>query len=238
MIQLNLLPDVKMAYVKANRLRRLVITVSILVTIACIAIFVLFLVYNVYQKHHISRLTSQISSSTNELEGKKDINQVLTVQKQLSTLNTLNSTKINAGIFFSTYLDELIPANASISNLSIDYNADTVSIQGAADSLTTVDTLVDTLKFTTYKSTSVPTATAAFSEVLLSSFGLDTDPGVAANQQAGYTVTFSFDPSIFASSSNPTLQVPNKVTTRSDLAQPTDLFVTSPTTDKTTTGSK
>jgi Tfp pilus assembly protein PilN len=230
MIQLNLLPDVKMSYVKANRLRRLVISVSFIATAVCIFILFLFFAYNLTQKKRIDSLTNQITSSTNQLEGKKDIDQVLTVQKQLSSLNTIDSTRTDAGILFNTYLNELLPADASVSNIVVTYSENGITLQGSADSLATVDTFVDTLKFTTYTTKTQKQPLKAFSNVVLTSFGLNTQAAgatVVPNQEASYGLTFDYDPNIFSGTKSPKLKIPSLVTTRSELAQPTDLFVSS-----------
>ena len=54
MIQLNLLPDVKLEYIKAQHLRRLVLSVSVLVTLAAVVILMLLLVFDLAQKKNLS----------------------------------------------------------------------------------------------------------------------------------------------------------------------------------------
>jgi len=117
------------------------------------------------------------------------------------------------------FVNQLTPATATISSLNVSFTADTGSIQGNADSLSTINTFVDTLKFTTY-TTGSSKGTNAFSNVVLSTFAVTTTPpGVS------YTISFSYDPLIFNEANPATLSVPNIITTRSITQQPTDLFL-------------
>jgi hypothetical protein len=121
------------------------------------------------------------------------------------------------------FINQLTPAAATISSLNLNFAGvavDTASIEGNADSLSTINTFVDTLKFTNYTAGSSKSSANAFSNVVLSSFAVTTTPpGVS------YTITFSFDPLIFDETNQATLSVPNIITTRSITQQPTDLFL-------------
>lgn len=223
MIQLNLLPDVKLEYIKAEQTRRVVTVIAVLVTIASIAILVLMLGYDVYQKHSLSRLNTEINSEVATLNQKPDITKILTVQNQLESLTALHASKPAANRLFDTYLDEITPENVSLTDLNIDFTQDTAIFTGTADSLSTVNKYVDTLKFTKYTSDQVPSPTNAFSNVVLSSFGVNptaTDASSAAN----FVINLSFDKNIFDITQKVNLTVPNLITTRSALAQPGDLF--------------
>ncbi len=91
-------------------------------------------------------------------------------------------------------------------------------ISGSADTVHTVNTYVDTLKFTTYTPVNSSKAPAknAFSQVVLA-FG-------KTSQTTTYTITASFDPAIFNQASDVTLTVPQITTTRSAIDQPLDIF--------------
>jgi Tfp pilus assembly protein PilN len=230
MIQLNLLPDVKLEYIKAQRSRRLVFGVSILVTAASVALLLLLLSVDGLQKKHLNDLSNDISSESSQLQKKPNINKILTVQNQLQSLTALHAGKPAASRLFD-YLNELTPANVNITDLKIDFTQQTANITGTADTLSNVNKYVDTLKFTTYTSGGDSTKTAAFSNIVLSTFSLNTgsqDPTQAAN----YTIDLSYDQNIFDITQNIKLVVPNLVTTRSQLDQPTDLFKAPPATNK------
>ncbi len=222
MIELNLLPDVKLEYLKAQRVRRLVLSVSIIVSLAAIVLLVLLLGYDGLQKKHLSDLNGNIASETGKLQGEPNINQILTVQNQLESLTSLHNDKPAASRLFN-YLNEVTPATVSINDFSIDFTQQTITLTGAANTLSSINQYVDTLKYTQYTSGSSKTSGMAFSNVVLSSFGITsgaTDP----SQAASYTITLSYDKDIFDITQNIKLTVPSEVVTRSGTQQPTDLF--------------
>lgn len=216
MIQLNLLPDVKLQYLKVRRTQRLVVSISILLIITSLFIFVLLIgTVDVFQKKNLSDLNHDISTYKSQLQNTPNLNKILTVQNQLQVLTSLHDQKPAATRLFG-FLQQLTPSDASISQFNIDYTQNTVSITGNAGSLDTVNAFTDTLKFTTYKK-SDGTSANAFTSVVLSQF-------TRTSSGATYTITANFDPTIFNSATNVSLTVPNIISTRSIIEQPTDLF--------------
>src|SRR6185503_20623013 len=89
------------------------------------------------------------------------------------------------------YMPKLTPAAATISSITLDFSANTVSINGIADSQATINTFIDTLKFAVYQANGDDSQHLAFSNVTLGSFGIT--PG-----KANYTISATFDPALFA----------------------------------------
>ncbi len=230
MIQFNLLPDIKQQYLKAQRQKHLVIFVSTVIVIVSLSVFIiLLLVVGVWQKKSMSDLNGDIKKYNNQLSSTKDLDKILTVQNQLKALTPLHDKKPDAARLF-TYLGQVTPVKASISKFDINYEDNTISINGTADSLATVNTFVDTLKFTEYTVTDGegkdPNSKSAFSKVVLANFG-------RSDKTTTYTLTAEFDPIIFSELSEVELTVPQKTTTRSATQQPTDLFTQDPATTNT-----
>ena len=223
MTQLNLLPDVKLEYLKAQRIRRLAIAVSILVSAAAIVLLVLLLSAELYQKHTLNDLNNDVTTKTSQLQNEPHINNVLTVQNQLNSINTLHNNEPATTKLFD-YLNELTPTTVNISDLSIDFNGHTISITGAANSISNINQFVDTLKFTNYSLGKGTANAPAFSDVVLSSFG-ESSQADAGTPAASYSIAASFDPTIFNVTKNVSLIVPSQVTTRSSLENPGPLFV-------------
>jgi len=224
MIQFNLLPDIKMAYLKAQRQKHLVVVICTLAIIASIVV-VLLLVSTVYflQKKNINDLTKDIKNTGTQLTNTQDLTKILTVQNQLKSIEGLHDKKAVASRLF-TYLSQVTPTAATIDKLQVSFAQNTMSISGTADNLTTVNKFTDTLKFTTYANkTTSATGKPAFSNVVLSAFNRD-------SKTATYTITLSFDPTIFSESADVTLTVPNITSTRSTVEQPSSLFQKSTTT--------
>lgn len=244
MIQFNLLPDVKLEYIKARTQRRLVMGISVIAVGVSVGLLILVFTVGAFQKKHLSDLNDDITSESNELKQKPHINKILTVQNQLQSLTGLHAAKPSASRLFG-YLNELTPANTGITSFNIDFNEHTIKIEGTADALSTVNKYADTLKFTTYKlqgedgsedsassSSDKSQGTKAFSNVVLSSFGVGKGEGTAnaAASKATFNLTLSYDPVIFDTTKNVNLVIPQLVTTRSQVLQPTDLFTESPVT--------
>lgn len=218
MIQFNLLPDIKQQYMKAQRQKHMVVFISTLGMIIAVAIFViLLLVTQLWQKKSISDLNGDIKKYSSELSSTDDFNKILTVQNQLNSLPALHDKKAVASRL-SGYMTQLTPAKANVSKLDVDFAQNTISISGSADSLATVNTYVDTLKFTTFAAEGDNTKKDhAFSSVVLAAFGKNSGATT-------YTITASFDPIIFSSEQEVTLTVPQITSSRSATEQPTDLF--------------
>lgn len=200
MIQFNLLPDVKLEYVKTQRTKHLLMLVSVVASIASVAILLVsVLTVDVVQKKSLSDEDNDVTRYSMQLKSVSNLNKILTVQNQLSTLTALHEQKPVVSRLFN-YIAQVTPNQASLNELNIDYTANTITIGGTAPSLDAVSTYTDTLKATTY-SVNGTGKTNAFTSVVLGSFG--------QNQGgATFTITCSFDPTIFNTDDNVTLSVP------------------------------
>lgn len=230
MTQFNLLPDIKLQYLKAQRQRKIVTLVSIVVSVVAILWTISFYTLTYLQKVEINSLANNIQSQGLNVSNDKNLNRILTIDNQISTLNTLHSQE-PATSYLETYLYQLIPLKANISNLNVTFSSgdsnssnntsDTMTITGNANSLATINQLVDSLEFATYSVKGTAGSQKAFSGVVLSSFGID-QTGVS------YTINFNFNPELFNITDTVKLNVPSKVSTRSELDQPTILFKPNP----------
>ena len=221
MIQFNLLPDVKLDYIKAQRSRRFVLSTSIIVSLAAVALLVLLLTVDGLQKKHLSDLNHDIASETTTLQKKPNLNKILTVQNQLESLTALHNAKPAASQLFN-YLNVVTPATVSITTLNVDFTQDAINITGTADTISSINKYVDTLKLTTYSSETITAPTSAFNNVVLSSFGASTTK--SSNQAASYSIAMGYDKNIFDNTQTIKLTVPT-ITTRAQLQNPTDLFI-------------
>lgn len=224
MIQLNLLPDIKLEYIKAQRTRKLFISVAIGVSLVAVAILVLLMIVNGLQRKHLDDLSNDITTSSRKLQQQPEIDKILTVQNQLGSLTSLHATKPAASRLLE-YLNQITPRQISISSLDVNFVEKTATITGTADTLSSVNKYVDTLKFTTYAIKDEETEGPAFSNVVLGSFGLATSS--SNGKPATYTITFAYDPTIFDITKDASLVVPSQTSTRS-VSQPTDLFEAAP----------
>lgn len=232
MIQFNLLPDVKIDYIKANRLKRSLITIACLVAVGSVIVAVLlYLGVGVVQKKRLESLNKDLKATAASLSSTPDINRIITVSNQLTSLPSLHADKPAASRIFG-FLAQVTPAEITISSASVDFTANTITLSGNAKDLLGVNTYVDTLKYTTYtKAVDDTSKTKAFSKVLLAGFST-TEKG------ATYQISFSFDPEIVKNQNTITLVVPQTITTRSEINQPTSLFAAPQPTTTTKAGTR
>lgn len=225
MVQVNLLPDVKLEYVKARRLKRTIISVCVLVSSVSLAIFVLmFVSVSIVQKQHLSHLEEDIASQTKELESMPNIAKILTIQNQLNSLPALHKDKPVASRIF-TYIQQLAPGEASINTLTVNFEEETMEVSGNAVNLAVVNKFADTLKFTSFsvEAEGGGESQRAFSEVTLAQFGVGATT-VRSGKPASYTIKLKYVPEIFSGENNVKLTIPNQVTTRSQTEKPQNVF--------------
>lgn len=223
-IQLNLLPDLKQKSVKTQKTRTVITSASILVTAVSVGIFIVMLlsVY-VVQKKQISDANKDLTTYSKKLSDVADLNSILTVQNQLSSLSQLHKDKHASSRLFD-YLPLVTPNNISLSTMSVDFGANTMDVEGTADSQKSVNTFIDTLKFTTYTLDTKSKAVSAFPSVVESNFSI-------GSGSVSFSLNVSFDPALFSNSTSdsngklvaPKLNVPQQTTTRSNV-DPSGLF--------------
>ncbi len=230
MIQFNLLPDVKIAYIRAQRSKRIVVAVSVLVIVTMLVITGL-LAGNVYvlQKNHIANVTADIESSTQEIQAIDQIDRVLTVQNQLNTISGLHEEKPVASRLFS-YISVVTPLEIEITELEIDFDESLLVITGETDTLEDVNIFTDTLKFTEYEvvvdneesddadSSDDIELPRAFNGVELNDFSRTT-------AGTNFVIRISYKPEIFSSESDIRLIIEDTITTRSEQESPDVLFI-------------
>lgn len=219
MLQLNLLPDVKVEYLKSRRMRGLVMSISLLLIVGSVIAVLLVgsYAYGV-QKKQLSDLNKSIQDNVAQLNGIDNLDQILTVQNQLTTLDSLHSAKPAMSRLY-VFLPQITPTDVQVSNLDVDFSTSTMHIQGTARTVEAVNQYVDTIKFTTFTTQEdTENAKKAFSSVVLTKIGVTA-------KGADYTIDFSFDPQIFdINTQGVTLTVPKITTTRSQLTVPDALF--------------
>jgi Tfp pilus assembly protein PilN len=220
-VQFNLLPDIKIQYNEAQRLKNLVTTVCVLVAGGLLGLLILLtLTVDVVQKKQLTDSAKEVDKASQQLKSVPQIDQIITVQNQLKTLAQLHQSKHIPSRIFS-FLPKLTPNDVTINNLTIDLKANTMAITGKANSQSSVNAFVDSLKFATYKTNGAP-ATKAFSSVVESAFSIN-------QTNIAYTINLQFDPALFSNTVNsdgkpvgPTLSVSQPTT--SSLSPGSTLF--------------
>jgi hypothetical protein len=206
MIQLNLLPDVKIAFIKAKAQKHLVMLGSFVVGGAALTIFVLLFIYvNLVQSTHLSSLSDDIVVNSEELTGTKDLNQILTIQKQLTTIDGLHDKKPATDRLVG-YIAITTPTTVSLGQYDVDFMTNAITITGKSNALSSINAYVDTLKSIQYTTKEDKEPKKAYDEVVLTNF----TPG--ANETT-FSIALKYDPIIFDSSQEVALSLPNQQAT-------------------------
>ncbi len=222
MIQLNLLPDIKLEFLKAQRVKRLVILGAFMVTAGSIAIIIImsFVVF-VWDKKSINDLTGDIKKYSNDLGDVEALNKALTVQSQLSSLKTLHTQKPKLSRL-KDILTVITPNDVSLTSLTLDSTNYTMTLSGQAASLERSNTMADTLKFAYYKLPNSNEKITPFTKVSVQS-GFD-------GKVAGVKAVFTYDPVIFDPTKDIVVEVEKgKTTSRAEIEKPNPLFIKSTT---------
>lgn len=221
MIQFNMLPDVKVDYIRTQRTKRIVMLGSFVAAGVGAFLLIMMFSYQATQKRHLSNLNKDISSIKSELEGNRDLTRMLSVQNQLKTLPALYDGR-PAVERLLTYVEQTTPGDVGIGKVMVDFSASTLELTGTADSIKTVNAHVDTLKFTNFKVANLEgDPVGAFKDVKLVNFGKSILDG---KEQASFVISMSFDPQLFDQTKEVSLLIPSIISTRAQQGDTTELF--------------
>lgn len=225
MIQLNLLPDLKKEFIKAQKTKGLVITVAVLTTVGAIGLSILLFLYVTFgQQLQISLATDSIAKKSKELADVQDIDQYLTVQNQLASLDALHAEKgVYSRLFsFLSILNPSPPNNINLHNAQLVTSEKTILFVGTTGSFEALNVFADTLKNAqaSYKARGEgdPVKEAIFTQVFIQDSGL---ARVNNNTVVSFTVKAIYsDPVFDARNTDVVAEVPNITTTQSVTGAP------------------
>lgn len=153
-LQINLLPDVKKEFLHAQRQRNLVMSISIIASIAAgatILVLALVLGGQMIQKTVLMGNIENKKSQIEEAKKTGQLNEYLTVQNQLSQIESLKQKQPQFSRVFS-YINQINPSNVQVSALRITSanapdgaGAGAIEIQGMTNDFSTLDAYKQTL---------------------------------------------------------------------------------------------
>lgn len=230
MVQLNLLPDVKKEFIKAQRVKNTVIGVAILVTIGSLALTILLaaIVYLV-QPGLITLTQGSIDERSEQLRNVEDIDKYLTVQNQLESLPELHqgTTEYSRMFDFLKRLNPAPPNNIQLTSLRIDTELQAVTMNGSTNGFKAFSVFEDTLRNAkvTYKEVSGEQQTVQLfmdNGVVVSEQSLTNNNGT---EQLSFTLEAAYNPEVFAPNNQDIkLSIPNITTSQSVTAAPSSVF--------------
>lgn len=134
MIQINLIPDVKLEMLRTQRVRNIAISISVLAAIVAGAAVALLALLYVGQIGLQAKYKADIKKEYAQLSQTKDINNALTVQGQLAKISDLNDNRsVDSRLFdVLTKINPSAPDNVKIARVDIDPSTSTLTIEGSA----------------------------------------------------------------------------------------------------------
>ncbi len=226
MIKLNLLPDVKLNFQRARRLRARITGVAIVTTAASVGAVVLIVSY-VYgvQKLQLDALNKNIASNTAKFSAIPEVNKYLTLQRQLEKIDALHEGKNDFSrlLDFLPALNPAPPNSARITNIELQAGDESIGtspilkLKGEVADYTALNTFVDTLR-------NAQLLYGGETDKLFDSVEVVTS-ALEDSQQGGKVVSFdittSYNPQAFLfANKDVRINVPNIITTQSTQAAP------------------
>ncbi len=152
MIQVNLIPDVKLELVKAQRHRNFIIAISILTSAAAGLVLVMILGWVfVAQQIHLSSLTTNIKEKHEEFMAIEDIEETVTISNQLAYIDSSHEQKaISSRLFDVMNASSMQGTDNSIAisafNVDTENNTVTITAQTERSGYDAVDVYVKNLE--------------------------------------------------------------------------------------------
>ncbi len=231
MIEINLIPDVKVELIKIRRMRSMVISGAILVSIIAGGIVAALGIYT-FGVQGVTKwsLDRQIADGSKQLQSVDGLSEMLTIQSQLSQLETTHSNKLVASRLFNL-LSKVAPNGVNsvqFSKISLDVDAGTITLEASAkndfEALEVFKKTLAATKFVYKEEDGKEVAVDAATDIQ------DSDRSLGRGDKEGtvlrFTLSFAYAPELFrADIANGDIVTPQKQNaTDSRLAVPDTLF--------------
>ncbi len=134
MIQINLVPDIKQEMLRAQRMRNVAISLSILVGMIAVGVVVALLIVLGAQVGYQKVMESKVNTEYNRLSGTQDINNALTIQNQLAAISGLNDKRTVDSRLLDvlTAINPASPNDVKLSKVTLDPTQSTLTLEGSA----------------------------------------------------------------------------------------------------------
>jgi Tfp pilus assembly protein PilN len=239
MIELNLLPDVKKEFLKAQSARNRVTFFAIMAVIGAAGLTVAMaaFVYGV-QNAQIYFLNQSIQNRSAELQSIEDIDKYLTVQNQLDQIGALHSGKnmYSRLMDFVKVLNPTAPHEVQLGSLEINDEQKMITFSGTTRTFESFNIFKDTLEnaeiaYSDFIDPEAPPVTEKlFSNVVVENSGL---ARVGNQQRVSFVVNVTFNEKTFLNQyRDVSIRVPNIETTGSTRQAPQPLFSESAATEE------
>ena len=134
MISINLIPDVKLEMLRAQKMRTAAISISIIVGIIAAAVVAILAGILGAQVALISAKNGEITKSYSKLSSTEGINDTLTIQNQSSKITDINNNKTRDSRLLDVLaaINPAAPNDMKFSKVTLDPAVSTLTIEGSA----------------------------------------------------------------------------------------------------------
>lgn len=135
MIQINLIPDVKLEYLKARKMRNVAITVSILAGLAAAALVVLAVLFLLIQVGREKLADMGIEGEYKKLSSVNDLSNLVTIQNQLSLISGQNNARSMTSRLFGVLqaINPKAPNDVKFTSVKLDPSKKVLRLEGIAE---------------------------------------------------------------------------------------------------------
>lgn len=204
MIQINLVPDVKQEMIRAQRMRNITISCSIITGMAAGGIVLALTIILGSQAVYEAATSGRIDREYKQLAATKDINAALTIQNQLKQISGVNDKKsINSRLLDAiAAINPPAPNSVKLSKVTLDPTEHRLTLEGStAGGYTATEVLRKTILNTkvisrpTQQTGVSPSEQALTDKVTLqdTSYGLDAD----GQRVVRFTIVFNYPEGLF-----------------------------------------
>lgn len=136
MIQINLIPDVKLQYLKARRMRNLAISSSIIAGLAASAVLVLAILFLLFQVGMEKLADTRIDEEYTKLQDVEELSELVTLQNQLSLISGQHQNRSIDSRLFSVLqaINPMKPNDVRFTSVKLDPSTSLLSLEGVANS--------------------------------------------------------------------------------------------------------
>lgn len=204
MIEINLIPDVKQQYIKAKQARTMVISGAIIVGIVSVGLVVLLAVYLFGVQTLRSTLAdNNITKNEKTLKEVPDLDKMLTIQSQLSSLKSLHDQEnITSRVFdLLAAINPAAPNQVTFSNVKFDATNGIVHVDGqASNGFVAADALKKTIQATkfNYKDGKETSDALVAKDVIISNLSYGED--ATGKKVLRFSIDLTYDPQLFLAS--------------------------------------
>lgn len=222
MIEINLVPDVKQELIRAQRQRALVVSFSIVASLAAVGVVVLLSLYVFgVQTLRGAIADDAIEKNSQELASVEDLSKVLTIQNQLKQIDTLHADKKTESRLFDMLSAVLPPApnQVQIATLTLDSETSNLKIEGQTPTYDTLEVFKKTIDgaVVTYTEDGTEQSVKLADAISISdvSFGEDMNGGKVLR----FTISFTYPEVLFSA------DIPNVVIKLTNSGNATDSYL-------------